>query len=107
MKTLEGAEIFQFRLHWKDLINKHMLSYLSRYTTLWTLNIFIAEIIDNFAVLGENVYSSEERSGVLELVDMYFKSSDTMATFELEDTSISTEENVMPDQQNNMHAQLQ
>jgi hypothetical protein len=43
------------------------------------VNIFIAEIIDNFAVLGENICSSEQRSGVLDLVDMSFKSSGTVA----------------------------
>jgi hypothetical protein len=57
---------------------KYMLSYLSRYTTLRTVNIIIAEIIDNFAVLCENVYSYEQRSAVLDLVDMSFKSSITV-----------------------------
>lgn len=81
---------------------KQMLFYLSRYTILWTVNIFIAKIIDNFAVLGENVYSSEQRSGVLDLVDMSFKSCGTVARFELD-----KEKNVMLDQLNYMHAQLQ
>lgn len=82
---------------------KQMLSYLSRYTPLWTVNIFIAKIIDNFAVLGENFYSPEQRLGVLDLVDISFKSCGTVARFELKDK----EKNVIPDQLNYMHAQLQ
>lgn len=43
------------------------------------MDIFIADITENFALLGENVYSSEQRQGVLDLVGMSFKSSGTVA----------------------------